>query len=301
MGMTQAQGGGQCQATPRTSVTLKGKGLFHGIFAKLTLRPAPEDHGLVFRRTDLPGKPRIPASVACVVAASRRTVLSIGGAARVETTEHLLAALGGLGITNCLIDLSAPEVPAVDGSALPFCELILQAGIFPQRAAQSSYTITEPIAVAFDGGKQRIEITGGRPDVCAVSYRLEFGEAAPLAPQFASVVLTGDAFLREIAAARTFIFESEIEALQAQGFGKHLTASDLVIFSDDGTPIGNSLRWADEAVRHKILDCVGDLTLSGGLPFGHVYAHRSGHALNHVMARVLQTGSGFRRRSSQAA
>lgn len=277
------------QATLGQSVTLSGRGLFHGLPVQLTLRPAPENHGLVFRRVDLPGRPRVEACVSRVVPAPRRTVLSGGGRARVETTEHLLAALGGMGITNCLIDLTAIEVPAGDGSAMPFCEMILAAGTSRQSAPARVFTIAEPVAVAFEGDSQRIEATAGRDDGCSVSYRLEFSGRAPLADQFASFALNPETFLRQIAAARTFVFEQEIEALQARGFGRHLTAADLVVFDECGVPVDNGLRWPDEPVRHKILDCIGDLTLCGGQLNGHVFACRSGHALNHVMARVLRT------------
>jgi UDP-3-O-[3-hydroxymyristoyl] N-acetylglucosamine deacetylase len=253
----------------------------------MTLRPAPEDHGIVFRRVDLAGKPYVSATINNVRPFPRRTVISNGGPASVETIEHVMAALAGLQVSNCLVEISGPEIPAVDGSALPFCELILQAGICEQAAPAHKVAVPEPIAAAEDSNGHRIEIAECDNRNWHISYRLEFGTEHSLAPQSCSLELSPETFLNEIAGARTFIFESEIEALQSRGFGRHLTETDLIVFDESGQPIGNELRWEDEPVRHKILDCIGDLLLSGGFLDGHVIACRSGHALNHIMAGIL--------------
>jgi UDP-3-O-acyl N-acetylglucosamine deacetylase len=285
--MSRDRSGFQRQATLAESATIHGRGLFHGIPATMTLRPAPEGHGIVFRRTDLPGRPLIPAHVDNVAPAPRRTVISNARSVRVETIEHIMSALAGLQISNCLVDISGPEIPAVDGSALPFCEAILEAGICEQAAAAPRVAIPEPIAAAENSNGHRIEVTTPREDTWCVSYRLEFHAAEQFPPQSLSLELTPEIYLNEIAAARTFVFEAEIEALQSRGFGRHLTESDLIVFGADAQPVGNSLRWDDEPVRHKVLDCIGDLYLSGGFVSGDVIACRSGHALNHVMAGIL--------------
>lgn len=278
------------QSTLQGPVTLTGRGLFHGIQARMRLLPAEEGTGIVFRRIDLPGRPEVAARVEHVAAAARRTVLSANGAV-VETVEHLLAALAGLQIDNCLVEINAPEVPAVDGSSLPFCEAILERGLQQQTAPRSVYAIRECHAAAGEGG-ERIEITplySTSPSLC---YQLDYGDASPVPGCALSVNLTPDKFMQEIAAARTFVLEQEIEALQRMGFGRHLTARDIVVFANDGGVLDNELRWPDEPVRHKILDCIGDLALCG-MPFvGQIIARRSGHKLNHVMASIVSMMSG---------
>jgi len=285
--MSDDRGMAATQSTLAATANIRGRGLFHGIPAKVRIHPAPENHGIVFRRVDLTGRPTIDASVDNVRRVPRRTVITDGGHARVETIEHLMSALAGLRVTNCLIDVSGPELPAVDGSALPYCEAILEAGLCAQSAAASVVRMPQPIAAAEDSCGHRIEVTASPDHSWSITYRLEFDEEGRLPAQSCSVTLTPDVYLNEIAAARTFVFAEEVEALQKNGFGKHLTESDLLVFDDQGQVVGNSLRWNDEPVRHKVLDCLGDLYLSGGFVDGTVIAYRSGHALNHVMAGIL--------------
>ena len=277
------------QQTLARPALIAGHGLFHGIDVKVRLCPAKPDTGIVFRRVDLKDRPEVAAHVDNVRSAARRTVLASRSGAVVETVEHLMAALAGLQVDNCLIEINAVEVPAVDGSSMPFCEAILAAGLTQQSAERLLLTVETSQGVNDRAGEQWIEVIPAYDENATVDYRLDYGPEAVIASQSFSVELTPEAFLRGIAAARTFVLEHEVAALQQMGFGRHLTGRDLVVFDADGSVIDNKLRWPDEPVRHKILDCIGDLALSGRLFVGRVVARRSGHKLNHVMAKTLST------------
>lgn len=280
----------QQQMTLAGPAVVSGRGLFHGINVRVRLLPAREHTGILFRRVDLPGRPEIAARVENVTSATRRTVLAQNGAS-VETTEHLLAALAGLQVDNCIVEINAPELPAVDGSALPFCEAILDAGTERQSAERRVFAVRESLAVGGEGG-ERMEITPLYTGTGCLCYQLDYGTESPVPAGAMTVELTPDVFLQEIAAARTFVLESEIEALRQMGFGSHLTAQDLIVFGTDGSITDNSLRWPNEPVRHKILDAIGDLALCGTAFDGQIIARRSGHKLNHVMASVVSMMSG---------
>jgi UDP-3-O-acyl N-acetylglucosamine deacetylase len=277
------------QQTLARTAMISGRGLFHGVEARLRLLPAEPGSGIVFRRVDLVGKPEVKAHVDNVTSAPRRTVLAASNGAFVETTEHLMSALAGLQVDNCIIEINAPEVPAVDGSCLPFCEAILEAGLNIQSAPRDLLIIDESQGVNDRAGEQWIEIIPSYDASTTIDYRLDYGPQTAIPSQSFSVSLTPEIFLKEIAPARTFVLKNEVEALQIMGFGRHLTAKDLVVFDTDGSVIDNKLRWADEPVRHKILDCIGDLALNGQMFVGRVVARRSGHKLNHVMAKTLST------------
>jgi len=277
------------QQTLARTAMISGRGLFHGVEARLRLLPAEPGSGIVFRRVDLAGKPEVKAHVNNVTSAPRRTVLAAANGAVVETTEHLMSALAGLQVDNCIVEINAPEVPAVDGSCLPFCEAILEAGLNIQSAPRDLLIIDESQGVNDRAGEQWIEIIPSYDGSTTIDYRLDYGPRTAIPSQSFSVSMTPEIFLKEIAPARTFVLKNEVEALQIMGFGKHLTGKDLVVFDTDGSVIDNKLRWADEPVRHKILDCIGDLALNGQMFVGRVVARRSGHKLNHVMAKTLST------------
>lgn len=278
----------QQQTLARTAL-IAGHGLFHGIDVKVRLRPADPGTGIVFRRVDLKDRPEVAAHVDNVRSAARRTVLASRSGAVVETVEHLMAALAGLQVDNCLVEIDSIEVPAVDGSCMPFCEAILAAGLTQQSTARSLLSVEESQGVSDRAGEQWIEVIPAYDGNATVDYRLDYGPEAVIASQSFSVELTPEAFLRDIAAARTFVLQDEVAALHQMGFGRHLTGRNLVVFDADGSVIDNTLRWQDEPVRHKILDCIGDLALSGRVFVGRVVARRSGHKLNHVMAKTLST------------
>ncbi len=278
------------QCTLAGVVKLSGAGLFHGVNANVQLLPGSENSGVIFRRTDLSGRPEVLATVENVASAARRTVLAANGA-KVETVEHLMAALCGLAIDNCVVEIDGPEVPAMDGSCLPFCEAILETGIDKQSAMRRLCRIREAHAAAGDGG-ERIEVTPLHQPVSSICYQLDYGTHSPVPVCSFTVSLTPDEFMQEIAGARTFIQEDEIELLRRMGFGRHLTSRDIVVFNNDGTITDNELRWPDEPVRHKILDCIGDLALCGSPFVAQVIAKKTGHRLNHVMASIVSMMSG---------
>ncbi len=277
------------QQTLARTAAISGRGLFHGIDARARFLPAEPGTGIVFRRTDLAGCPQVTAHVDNVTSANRRTVLASRTGATVETVEHLLAALAGLHVDNCIVEINAIEVPAADGSSLPFCEVILEAGLIEQGVPRKTLSIEEPQRVSDRRGEQWIEVIPSYDGSRTVDYCLDYGIGAAIPAQSFSSDLTPECFLRDIAGARTFVLAQEIESLQQLGFGRHLTGRDLIVFEADGSVVDNRLRWADEPVRHKILDCIGDLALSRQVMTGHVVACRSGHKLNHVIAKALST------------
>lgn len=270
------------QQTLAGPVKLEGPGLFHGIHARLRLLPADVNSGISFCRTDLSDRPVVPARHDFVLNAPRRTVLGRGTSPLIETTEHLLAALAGLGVDNCLVELDAPEVPSFDASSRVFCDAILETGLETLTEPIHSYSVTGNVIRQADGGQSLVLRPYVKP-LLAVTWKLDYGSRAVIPAQVYSAEITPEFFVREIAAARTFVLESEIKALRSLGYGQHLTQKDLLIAGDDGT-WNNRLRWPDECVRHKLLDCVGDLALSGLSICGHVAAVRSGHKLNHQLA-----------------
>lgn len=270
------------QQTLADSVSLEGPGLFHGIPARLRLRPSDADSGIRFCRTDLADQPIVPARHEYVLNAPRRTVLGHGSSPLIETTEHLLAALAGLGVDNCLIEIDAPEVPSFDASSRIFCDAILETGLQTLSEPVRAYAVTSQVVQQADGGQSLVLRPYVKP-VLAVTWKLDYGARGVIPAQVYSAEITPDVFVRELAAARTFVLESEITALRKLGYGRHLTQKDLLIAGDDGT-WNNRLRWPDECVRHKLLDCVGDLALSGLSVHGHISAVRSGHKLNHQLA-----------------
>lgn len=267
-----------------TSVT--GFGFFGGIDATVRFLPADEDHGIVFQRTDLHGRPTVPATIDYVQASPRRTRIADGDAS-VELVEHVMSALAGLQIDNVLIEIDGPEVPGCDGSARAFCDALLDA----EPCEQTRPVRTAAAAVPWSSIDQAAgcEI-GVRPHIRrmqAVTYQLDYGHRSPIPAQLLSIELTPEVYLRDIAWARTFVLESEVKALRQSGHGTRVTEKDLLVFGNDGL-IGNSLRAIDECVRHKVLDCIGDFALFGGEIHGHFDAWRSGHRHNHDVIRNVR-------------
>ena len=288
------------QRTLARPAVIAGPGLFHGVDCRLRMLPAAENTGIVFRRVDLAARPEIPADVRYVIPGSRRTILSANGPT-VETTEHLMSALAGLQVDNCVVEISARELPAVDGSSLPFCEAILEAGLNQQTALRRTTSIAELQRISDPANGQWIECIPSSSEDLVIDYLLDYGAESPLPSQSWAVQVTPELYMSEIAGSRTFVMAAEVEALQAAGYGRHLTGRDLVVFEKDGSVIDNRLRWPNEPVRHKILDCIGDLALSGLNLSGRIVARRSGHKLNHVMAEFLSTIENNRTAMGRAA
>jgi UDP-3-O-[3-hydroxymyristoyl] N-acetylglucosamine deacetylase/3-hydroxyacyl-[acyl-carrier-protein] dehydratase len=272
------------QKTILREVSLSGLGLFSGEPAKLTFSPSAPDSGITFLREQDEKVATIPALVGNVLKRPRRTCLR-NGTLNVETVEHCLAALSGMGIDNAIVHLSGAgvgELPGGDGSSLPFTDLLGEAGVAEQDAPQSPLIITKPIQV--QSGDATLAALPGPTDKLEIIY--EFEGPPPLGRQVFSFHVGDDDFITQLAPARTFATEQEARELQAHGLGKHLSPKDVLVIAADG-PIDNAFRFTNECARHKVLDLLGDLYLIGRPLRGRLIAHKSGHALNHLLARRL--------------
>jgi UDP-3-O-[3-hydroxymyristoyl] N-acetylglucosamine deacetylase len=269
------------QRTLRRQVSCAGIGLHSGNKVTLTLRPAPADSGIRFRRTDLGGI-EIDARVRNLAGIQYATTLVQDGGS-VETVEHLLAALVSLGIDNVLVDLNYPEVPIMDGSAAPFVYLIHEAGIRPLPVPKRYLRVTRPIELA--RGDKRIALYPS--DRFKISYSISYDH--PLLRQQARTMEIDEAvFVEQIAPARTFTFLNEVEMLRKRGFALGGSLENAVVMGETGV-LNNPLRFDDEFVRHKMLDAIGDLALLGMPVKGHLVAHRGGHGLHTAfVAKVME-------------
>ncbi len=269
---------------------MEGRGLFSGRQCRLRFLPAPAGTGIVFIRTDLDGQDEIPCQPANLEKDdARRTSLS-NGSASVNTAEHVLAAVWGLGVDNVVVELDAPEPPSTDGSPLPFVRALQQAGLVEQDARQEAMAIAEPVVLS--SGEATLAALPGPGDCLDILFDLDYAEVASIGRQVLSFRLGRDDFAAEIAPARTFLLEEEARQFREQGLGPHLSARDLLVMRPDG-PLENELRFRDEHVRHKIADLVGDLALLGRRLRGRIVASRSGHQLNHVLVqRLAEAGEG---------
>jgi UDP-3-O-acyl N-acetylglucosamine deacetylase len=239
--------------------------------------------GVVFVRTDLTPRAWIPARIDRVTGTHRRTTLG-RSPAQVSLVEHVLAALAGLRIDNCVVELDGQEPPGLDGSARGFVDLLLPAGVVLQPARQEVWCVTEPLVVNQDGAT--LALHPPENDELKVSYLLDYGPRSPIDRQTHTQVITPELFAGGLADCRTFLLEEEADEFRRQGLGARTTAADLLVFGRHG-PINNKLRYANEPARHKVLDLVGDLSLFGHDLRGHVVAYRSGHPLNVELVRAL--------------
>jgi len=197
-----------------------------------------------------------------------------------------MAALAGLQIDNCLVQLDAPEPPGGDGSSLHFVHELLEAGIVEQSAPQPLLVIQHESRTGSEAADCQVVAAPIPRRLLAITYELDYGPRSPIRPQVLTIEFSPELFVAGLAFARTFVLEQEVQALKAQGYGTRVTEKDLLIFGPDG-PIGNELRATDECVRHKILDCIGDFALLGCDLQGHIRAYRSGHAMNHAICREI--------------
>jgi UDP-3-O-[3-hydroxymyristoyl] N-acetylglucosamine deacetylase len=254
--------------------------LHSGNKVSMTLRPAPADTGIRFRRMDLGGVD-VPAHVSWVSGLTYATVLCRDGA-RVETVEHLLSALVSQGIDNVAVELSSAEVPIMDGSAAPFVYLIREeAGIKRLAAPRKYLKVRKPLMLS--SGDKHIALYPA--DELKISYTISFDHPL-LRHQSRTITITADSFVDEIAPARTFGFLKEVETLRQRGLALGGSLDNAVVLGETGV-LNNTLRFDDEFVRHKILDVIGDLALVGYPIIGHVVAHRGGHGLHAALAAKL--------------
>jgi UDP-3-O-[3-hydroxymyristoyl] N-acetylglucosamine deacetylase len=272
------------QRTIARAAEVRGIGFLTGANVRLRFLPAPPSSGVVFVRTDLRPRAQVPAHVGNVTGTHRRTTLG-HAPAHVGLVEHVLAALAGLHIDNCVVELNAPEPPGLDGSARHFVEALTGAGIQLQAARRDVWCVDAPVKLQANGATLSLH-PAEKPGL-TVSYFLDYGPTSPIVRQVHTQTITPGAFTHELAMCRTFVLESEAEELRRQGLGARTTAADLLIFGPRG-PIDNHVRFANEPARHKVLDQIGDLALLGADLSGHVVAYRSGHPLNIELVRTLR-------------
>jgi len=295
------------QHTLSKSVSISGTGLHTGILVDMVLNPANPGHGIQFKRVDLPGEPIIKADCDLVTDTSRGTTLEVNGA-KVSTVEHILAALVGMGVDNCQIDINGPEIPIMDGSSQPFIEFIDQAGVEEQDAAKIWYTIDTNIS--FYDEKKRVEMVAMPAMEYKVTTLIDFNSPV-LGTQHAGIKNISD-FRSEIAPCRTFCFLHELEALLANNLIKGGDINNAIVVVDkpvteeemgrlagifkkdkievksEGYLNNLELRFPNEPARHKLLDVVGDLALIGFPIKAHIIANRPGHSSNVEFARLIK-------------
>jgi len=272
------------QNTLQKEVFVQGKGLHTGKEISMNLRPAPIDTGIVFIRTDKRNT-RIKANVNSVSDTSFATTLKSNGV-QVGTVEHLLASFSGLCVDNVFVELDGPEVPILDGSALPFVTLIREAGIEKQTKAVSCIRILKPIVVM--EGPCQIAITPY--DGTRITYRVFYTHPA-FGEQKMGIDLTTMKFVSELAPARTFGFLRDVEMMTSKGLAKGGSLENAIVLDDSEVINGDKLRFNNEFVRHKILDAIGDMFLIGAPIFGHIIANKSGHTLHIKLLKKILLSS----------
>ena len=271
------------QKTIQKAVECTGIGVNLGREVTVRLVPAPPDSGVTFVRTDLAGAPRIPVSPDYVDPKLRRTVLHKGDA-EVQMTEHLLAAVAGLDIDNLTVELKGPEFPACDGSAQLFTRKLVEAGTIEQDRPRTLFTVREPITVS----DEHCSISAfPASEGLSLSYTLEYPHVS-LPPQRFDVQITPETFVRELAPARTFVFQREAPGLLASGLGRGASLENTLVLRDDGSLIYGTLRFPDELARHKTVDLLGDLRLLGSGLAARIVAVRSGHAQNVQLVGLIR-------------
>lgn len=277
------------QRTIKNVISTKGVGLHSGRRVELTLRPAAPDTGIVFHRIDLPEVVDLPAQ-ADKVGGTRMASVLIKDNVRVSTVEHLMSAIAGLGIDNLHVDLTAEEVPIMDGSAGTFVYLLRSAGLQEQEAAKKFLRVLKPIEVS-EGEGQDIKWARLEPyEGFALQFSIDFHHPAiDATANFAEVDFAHDSYVKTISRARTFGFASEVEALRAAGLARGGSLDNAIVMDEYRVLNSDGLRYEDEFVKHKILDAIGDLYLIGHPLIARYVACKSGHGLNNQLARALLT------------
>jgi UDP-3-O-[3-hydroxymyristoyl] N-acetylglucosamine deacetylase len=279
------------QRTLQSITRAVGVGVHSGHKVELTLRPGAPDTGIVFHRTDLPTPVDIPVNAEAVSDTRMASTISPGGdpgAPKVQTIEHLMSACAGLGIDNLNVDITGEEVPILDGSASSFVYLLQSAGVALQEAPKRFLKVTRPVEVRegegptlkwarlepYHGYRLRFEIEFDHPAVNATGQRVEFD-------------MGSGRYKQEIARARTFGFTKDVETMRARGLGRGGSLDNVIVIDDHGVLNSDGLRYADEFVKHKILDAIGDLHIAGKPLLASYVAYKSGHALNNKLLRAL--------------
>lgn len=270
------------ECTLRKAVSTQGVGLHSGVPVSITLRPAPPGTGIVFRRTDLENF-EIPAAWKHVARVSYATSLMRKGVL-ISTTEHLLSVFASIGVDNVYVDIDNLEVPILDGSSLPFVEMIREAGLRASRRLRKYLRIRRPLTLEDKGKKISVLPANGLVVSCEVYF-----DHPMVGRQSMELSMSADGYAREIAPARTFGFEQELDAMRDMGLIRGATLDSAVCFTPDGVLNEGGLRFTDEPCRHKTLDLIGDFALLGKPLLAHVIAERAGHALHVAMVNKIMS------------
>lgn len=277
---------GKKQKTLRKKLSFTGKGVFTGKLSTVTLSPADADHGIIFKRTDLPFGPLVPAKLAFVKHSPHCTML-VNREASVQTVEHLLAALYIFEIDNLLIEISGPEVPILDGSAFSFVEALREAkesgDIVTKDLFKPIYTLSSPVYFS----KQDVHMVALPATEYRVTYLLDYPHFNLIGSQYYSLAVNELNFTNEIASARTFCLFNDLAPLMEKGLLDGVGLENGLVFNEQGVMNPEGLRFPNEPVRHKILDLIGDLALISVNFHAHIIAVKSGHAANHIFGLEL--------------
>ncbi|MDF1728335.1 MAG: UDP-3-O-acyl-N-acetylglucosamine deacetylase [Sulfitobacter sp.] len=281
------------QTTIKSPVSFTGRGLHTGKPANLTVRPAGAHHGIWFVRTDVAvGDRMIPALWDAVNRSPLCTKLENRAGLSVSTVEHLMAALAGCGIHNALIEIDGPEVPILDGSALPFVKSFVQRGLRQLDLPVMAFEVLRPVTVS----EGQAHATLAPSDTLRIDFEIEFEDAA-IGHQKKSLIMNNGSFARELSDSRTFCRQADVDAMQANGLALGGTPGEnAVVFDGDRVLSPGGLRHADEPVRHKMLDALGDLALAGGPLLAHYTGFRAGHSLTNTLLRKAFATPGAIRR-----
>ena len=270
------------QTTLKTDVIFEGTGLHSGEAVRVVLHPAPANSGIVFRRTDVTGRPTLPALFADVIVSPLNTRLSNADGVTVSTIEHLMAALAGCGVHNALIDIDGPEVPILDGSAAAFVRGIVAAGLTRLSAPLRAIEILRDVEVSEGGATAKLSPA----TTLQIEFDIEFPDAA-IGKQQKTLNMANGAFVRELCDSRTFCRSSDVAAMHANGLALGGSIENAVVVDGEKVLTPGGLRHADEAVRHKMLDALGDLYTAGAPILGRYTGSRAGHAMTNKLLRAL--------------
>jgi UDP-3-O-[3-hydroxymyristoyl] N-acetylglucosamine deacetylase len=268
------------QHTVARKVQLSGIALHSGKVVRLEIHPAAVNTGIIFKRVDLPGMPSVLAHVSNIQSTDLNTTVAMGDA-KVATIEHLMAAFAGLGVDNALVKIDGPEVPVMDGSAAPFIERILSAGLSVQNAQRKYFVVRE--AFEFRSGDKWIKVEPS--DATEFEMHIDF-KSLVIGRQSFGFAFGRESFLK-IAGCRTFCHVNDVNAMRRAGLALGGSLENAIVVSDDEVLNPEGLRFKDEFVRHKLLDCVGDLYLLGGPIIGKISAYKSGHGLHAGFMRAV--------------
>jgi UDP-3-O-[3-hydroxymyristoyl] N-acetylglucosamine deacetylase len=271
------------QSTLKSAATFTGFGLHSGVAVRMVVKPASADYGIWFRRTDPGGQgAMIAARWDCVLPSRLCTMVGTAGGVQVSTIEHLMAALAGCGIHNALIEIDAGEVPIMDGSAVPFVQGFLARGLREQASPIRAIKVLRSVEVRDGAAFARLDPS----DTMEMDFRIDFDEAA-IGKQHKEMSLANGAFVRELSDSRTFCRQIDVDAMRANGLALGGNLRNAVVFEGDRVLSPGGLRHADEPVRHKMLDALGDLALAGGPMLARYTGVRAGHALTNQVLRAL--------------